>query len=78
MEKQKQDSAENQLARPRVNLEYLSENTNLYGTFLPVLGKISLKILPWAREAAHKMACRCSGMDLKLGEFNTHNNLKKA
>ena len=31
MEKERQDSAELQLARPWVNLEYLSENTNFYG-----------------------------------------------
>ena len=32
MEKERQDSAELQLARPWVNLEYLIENTNFYGT----------------------------------------------
>ena len=31
MEKERQDLAELLLARPRVNLEYLSENTNFYG-----------------------------------------------
>ena len=30
--KERQNSAELQLARPWVNLEYLSENTNFYGT----------------------------------------------
>ena len=34
MEKEGQDSAALQLARPRVNLEYLSENTDFYGTVL--------------------------------------------
>ena len=36
MEKERQDSAELQLARPWVKLEYLSENTNFYGSLLNV------------------------------------------
>ena len=34
MEKERQDSAKLQLARLLVNLEYLSENTNFYGSYL--------------------------------------------
>ena len=44
MEKERQDSAELQLARPWVNLEYLSENTNFYGNCLPLLCQKLIKI----------------------------------
>ena len=37
MEKERQDSAELKLARPWMNLEYLSENTNFYGSLVTFL-----------------------------------------